>query len=143
MNTVTRLAVGALSALAIAAPVTIASPSPATAQDGKSWTTIERGFGAKHQACKVSINGGDAWKIYNRLNSSKVTGGRLRASMTRTKGGEMTSHDWQSGWVRKGHISDVGFVTMPRKPGIGLAMSLAGDNAGTGGVVKPSEIGRC
>lgn len=35
--------------------------------------------------------------------------------MTRTNDGRMTVHDWQSGWVRKGHISDVGFVTMPRK----------------------------
>jgi hypothetical protein len=145
LNNVTRLMVGALATLAVAAPVTTATAAQAHTQAhaAKSWTVVETGFKAKHEACKVSINGGDGWRIYNRLDSRKVTGGRLRASMTVTHNDAKTSHTWTSGWVHEGDLSAVGSIAIQRKPGYGLEMSLAGDNAGNGGSLTPANIHLC
>jgi hypothetical protein len=147
LKNLTGLVVCALAACAVVAPVTTAYAAPAPAAHARaaatSWTVIETGFKAKHDACKVSDNGGAAWKIYNRLDARKVTGGRLRAAMTVTHNGAMTSHTWTSGWVHKGDVSPNGSVTIPRKSSYGLEMSLAGDNAGSGGELTPADIGRC
>ena len=100
---------------------------------------MEKGFKAKQQACKKSIDNGGAWRIFNRLDSSKVTGGRLRATMTVLHNNHTTNRSWESGWVRKGTISDVGTVVIPREPGYSLAMSLAADQAGNGGAADGSR----
>lgn len=144
MNIVTRLAVGSLGVLAVAVPIASvnASASPAAPLGGRSWTTIETMQHAKHQACKVPVNNGTAWRIYNRLDSRNATGPRLRASMTVLEAGA-PAYSWTSGWVHRGDLSAVGSVFMPRTPAYKLEMSIAGDNAGNGGPVSPRDIGRC
>ena len=141
MNIFNRLAVGVVATAAALAPVLVVVPA-ANAQTN-SWTVIERANKARHGACKVSVNEGASWKVYNRLDSRQATGGRLRATMTVTVFGASTSRKWASGWVRRGHLSAVGSVIMPRKPGRQLVMTLAGDNSGSGGTVAVGAIGRC
>jgi hypothetical protein len=144
LNKLTRLVVAAAAATAVIAPVTAANAAPARPEAGRHWTTVESGFSAKQQACKVSVNGGSAWKIYNRLNASKVTGGRLASTLTATyQGKPVGARSWKSGWVKKRHISAVGTFRVPRKAGWALQMSLYGDNAGNGGVLKVAAIRHC
>lgn len=143
LNIVTRLAVGSLAVLAVAAPTTAANASaPATQQGGRSWTTIETMQHAKHQACKVSVQDGDAWKIYNRLDSRDATGSRLRASMTVLEAGA-AAYAWTSGWVRRDELSTVGSVLLPRAAAYELEIALRGDESGKGGPVRARDIGRC
>lgn len=144
MNKLTRLAVGVLAATAVVVPVTAASAAPARPSAGKHWTVVESGFKAKQEACKVSANGGAAWKIYNRLDSRRVTGGRLAATLTATyKNKPVPSRSWKSGWVKKGHLSSVGTFNVPKAAGWALTMSLYGDNAGNGGTLTVSKIAHC
>jgi hypothetical protein len=145
MNTLTRISVGVATALVALAPLSAAQAAPARASVAKHWTTIETiGKPAgKQQACKVLINRGRDWKIYNRLNDSKVTGGKLEATLTVTQKGVPTKAVWDSGYVHPGHISKVGTVILPRKPGNGLTMAIHGTNFGNGGVVKIGNIGHC
>ena len=141
MNILNRLAVGVVATTAALAPVLVVAPA-ANAQ-ANHWTVIERSNRAKHDACKVSVNNGTAWKVFNRLDSRQATGGRLRAAMTATLNGADTQRKWASGWVRKGHLSAVGSVIMPRQPGRRLVMTLAGDNSGSSGTIATAAIGRC
>jgi hypothetical protein len=141
VNTFNRLAIGVVATAAALAPVLVVVPA-ANAQT-YHWTVIERSNNARHGACKVPVNKGTSWKIFNRLDSRQATGGRLRATMTVTVNGANTSRKWASGWVRRGHLSAVGSVIMPRKPGRQLVMTLAGDNSGSGGTVAIRAIGRC
>ena len=141
MNILNQLAVGVVATAAALAPVLVVAPA-ADAQ-ANHWTVIERSNRAKHDACKVAVNNGTAWKIFNRLDSRQATGGRQRATMTVTLNGADTQRTWASGWVRKGHLSTVGSVIMPRQPGRGLVMTLAGDNSGGGGTIATGAIGRC
>jgi len=144
LNIVTRLAVGSLAVLAVAAPTAAvnASAAPGAQQAGRSWTTIETMQHAKHQACKVRINDDTAWRIYNRLDSRNATGPRLRAGMITTEAGA-TAYSWTSGWTRRGELSTVGSVIKPDGSAYKLEMSLNGDNAGKGGAIRPRAIGLC
>jgi hypothetical protein len=141
MPRLTTVAIGTLAALAVAVPAT-AAPSAASAQAGRSWTTVTSLGGAKQQACKVSVAGGAAWRIYNRLDARNA-GSRVRASMTVTRGGATTSRVWNSGWVHKGDISSTGTVRLARAAGYGLQFTLAADQMGNGGLVKARSIRLC
>ena len=141
MNILTRLAVGSLTVLAVAAPVL--TGSPAQAATAKTWTTVEGSHGAKQQACKVLTNAGTDWRIYNRLDSRRATGPRLHASMTVTKDSSATASRWDSGWVQKGRLSGTGTVVLPRKPGYALQMTIGGDQFGGGGTLTAARVGHC
>lgn len=145
MNTLTRISVGVAAAFVVLAPVAAAQAAPSHTSVAKHWTTIETiGKPAgKQQACKVLENQGRDWKIYNRLNDSRVTGGKLEATLTVSRHGVPTKAHWDSGYVRPGHISKVGTLILPRKPGNGLIMTIHGTSFGNGGVVKIASIGRC
>ena len=145
MNTLTRISVGVATALVVLAPLSAAQAAPARASLAKHWTTIETiGKPAgKQQACRVLVNSGRDWKIYNRLNDSRVTGGKLEATLTVSKNGVATKASWDSGYVRPGHISKVGTLILPRKPGNGLIMTIHGTSFGNGGIVKIKHIAHC
>lgn len=143
MNSLTRSLVVVASTLAVAAPVGLASAAQAHPNAGRTWTTIEVLGKGKQEACKVSANGGNAWKIYNRLDSRKA-GGKLEATLTVTKKSKPTSRTWDSGYVKAGHISAVGTVLLPRTgTGFGLLMTIHGENFGNGGIVKIATIKHC
>lgn len=141
VNILNRLAMGVVATTTALAPVLVVVPTAHAAAN--NWTVIERGNKAKHGACKVPVNNGAAWKIFNRLDSRQATGGRQRATMTVTFKGANTQRKWASGWVRKGNLSAVGSVIMQRQPGRGLVMTLAGDNSGSGGTIAVGNISRC
>lgn len=144
MKKLVLTAVGGAAAAALMVPVATASAAPDRPAAGKHWTVVETGFKAKQEACKVTTNGGAAWKIYNRLDSRKVTGGRLAATLTATYNKKpVTARSWKSGWVKKGHVSSVGTFNVPKAKGWALTMSLYGDNAGNGGERTIASIGHC
>lgn len=141
MNKLIRTAVGFLAAAAVLAPTSAAAS--AHAAPGKDWTTVETLNRAKHQACKVSVDEGTAWKIYNRVDARRLARGRVAATLTATRSGEPTTRGWESGWVRHGNLSDVGTFKVPKQGAWALEMSLYADQSGTGGELAVSDIGRC
>ena len=108
----------------------------------KSWTTVHRLNGAKAQACKVSVDGGASWRIYNRVDARNATT-RTQARMWVTHDGVDTRRKWSSGWVGRGTISAVGSLLVPRAPGYVIEHSLSADQSGTGGQVRAADIGHC
>jgi hypothetical protein len=147
MTRSTTVVVGTLAALAVTVPA-VASPSaapteaPAEIQVAKSWTTVHRLNGSKAQACKVSVDGGSSWRIYNRVDARNATT-RTQAEMWVTRDGVDTRRKWSSGWVGRGTISAVGSLFVPRAPGYVIEHALFADQSGTGGQVAASAIGRC
>ena len=147
MTRLTTAVVGTLAALAVTLPAA-ASPSAASteaaadAAAAKSWTTVHRLNGAKAQACKVSVDGGASWRIYNRVDARNATT-RTQAQMWVTRDGVDTRRKWSSGWVGRGTISAVGSLLVPRAPGYVIEHSLSADQSGTGGTVRAADIGHC
>lgn len=141
MNSFTRMAVGTLTVAAVMAPISAGAAAPVVV--GKDWTTLESLNRAKQQACKVSVDEGTAWKIYNRVDARRLARDRVAATLTATRGGEPTSRGWESGWVRHGDLSGVGTFKVPKRGAWALTMALYGDQAGTGGELAVSDIGRC
>ncbi len=131
---------GRLTAVILATAAVTALPTASDAAN--SWTTVTRMDGAKHQACKVPVNGGADWKIKNRLVNGNQT--RVGAGMYVQLNGEDTGEQWRSGLVARGQTSPVGSVTMPRGDS---AYTLVGTmyeaQAGGGGPVSISDLGRC
>ena len=145
MTHLTRMAVGAVAAAAFLAlaPTATAVADPAPRAAGKDWTKIEAVLNAKQQACKVPVKDGSAWKIYNRLDARHADARRVRATLTATRSGTATTRDWDSGWVRKGNVSDVGAFIVPDGDIWALTMTEYGDQAGGGGELGVADIGRC
>ena len=143
MNRLITTVVGTLAALAVALPAA-ASPSAASteAPAAKSWTTVHRLNGSKAQACKVSVDGGASWRIYNRVDARNATA-RTQARMWVTHDGVDTRRKWSSGWVGRGTVSAVGSLLVPRAPGYVIEHSLSADQSGTGGPVRAADIGHC
>jgi hypothetical protein len=143
MNRLITTVVGTLAALAITLPAAAsASAASSEAPAAKSWTTVLRLNGAKAQACKVSVDGGASWRIYNRLDARNATT-RTQAQMWVTHDGVDTRRKWSSGWVARGNISAVGSLLVPRAPGYVIQHSLSADQSGTGGEVRAADIGHC
>jgi len=144
VNKFTRTAVGALAVAAVIAPFSAATASSARLATGKHWTTVEAALGAKQQACKVMVNDGTAWRIYNRLDARRATTPRVAATLTAVHHGTpVAARSWASGWVSDGHVSDVGTFKVPKARGWTLTMTLYGDEAGTGGELTVAGIDRC
>ncbi len=96
----------------------------------------------RRQACKVSVDSGASWRIYNRVDARNATM-RTQARMWVTRDGVDTWRKWNSGWVGWGTISAVGSLVVPRAPGFVIQHSLFADQSGTGGDVRAADIGRC
>jgi hypothetical protein len=143
MTRLITVVVGTLAALAVTLPAAAsASAAPADAPAAKSWTTVERLVGSKAQACKVSVDSGASWRIYNRVDARNATA-RTQARMWVTHDGVDTRRNWSSGWVARGTISAVGSLLVPRAPGYAIEHSLSADQSGTGGTVRAADIGHC
>ncbi|WP_183095921.1 hypothetical protein [Nocardioides stalactiti] len=135
---------GALTVAAVIAPLSAAGTAEARPAPGRDWTTIETFEGAKQQACKVAINDGTAWRIFNRLDARRLSDGRVAATLTATRSGEpVADRSWASDWVRHGNVSDVGSFKIPRGARWALTMSVYGDQSGTGGELSAASIDRC
>ena len=145
MNKFTRMAVGALTVAAVIAPLSTVTAASALPAVGKDWTTLESLNRAKQQACKVSVDEGTAWKIYNRLDARMMPRRwvRIRSTLTATRSGVPTARDWDSGWVRHGNVSAVGTFKIPKTGPWALTMSIYGDNAGSGGELTADDIRHC
>ena len=141
MTTLGRLGATVLTTAVLAVPVLAASASAAApVAAGKHWSTIARWEGAQQQACKVSVRGGAAWKIYGRLVNGQQA--RIGAGMNVRHGDEVTS-TWRSPLIDEGDTSQVGSVVLPRKPGRVLEAFQFQSQSGTGGVIRLARIGSC
>jgi hypothetical protein len=141
VNRLTRTVVGALAAAAVALPISVSAP--AQAAPGKDWTTLQTLNRAKQQACKVTTNDGNAWRIFNRVNARLLADGRVVARLSATRGDDSALREWTSGWVRHGNISAVGAINVPKRGSWALSMSISGGQFGDGGGVTIAQIGRC
>ena len=111
------------------------------AQAADDWGTMTEMESAKLQACKVSADGGDAWKVKLRVRNGNDY--RVKGIGQVYKGGEPTNREWNSRWVRSGDSSAVGSVTMPRGPRFELLHGISFGEGGNGGMSSASGIGRC
>jgi hypothetical protein len=140
MHLVSRaVAVTALS-LTLAAPAVAAQAS--ADHRGTSWRALVTMDGGKVQACKVATTTTGPWKVKLRVNASSATT-KLRGSATVFKGSHATAQTWSSGWVAKGHVSDVGTVKLTRGSAYSLSVGLSASQAGTGGTFTAGDIVHC
>lgn len=132
---------GAL-ALILCCGFLIAGAASSASAASRNWTTLLVFHGAKHQACKVSVDDGQTWRVFTRLDGRKASS-RVQAGMTVTKDGSETDRTWLSGWVEEGTVSRVGSVKLPRRAGWGLSAWTGGEQAGSGADFKAHQVGRC
>lgn len=123
------------------------SASTATTDDaaraaGKNWGTIRTMEGALHQACRVSVDNGAKWRVFNRVDARRADW-RSSAYMEVLHNGVGTGAKWDSGRVRPGTISDVGSVLLPRKPGYKLREGGGTKLGGSSSVIKVASLNRC
>jgi len=128
---------GASAVLALA--VTLSTAGPAAAVN--DWSNVDDLDRAKLQACKVSADGGDAWKIKLRVKNGNDY--RVKSTVRVYDGETATDSRWGSGWVRRGDTSAIGSVTMGRTETWELQYAFFADQLGTGGGVRADAIGRC
>lgn len=114
----------------LSASTATAAADGATRAAGRNWDTIGNIDGALHQACRVSIHKDTKWRVYNRLDARHGEA-RAEARMTVLHDGAATGEVWRSGWITPGHVSDVGSVVVPRRPGYEVR-AFGADNAGGG-----------
>lgn len=126
-----------LAALGLVATLSTALPASAA----NDWGTLDDLDDAKLQACKVSADGGDAWKIKLRVKNGN--GYRVKSTARVYEGGDATDSRWASGWVRRGDTSPVGSVKMGRGSAFEVEYSLNADQLGGGGLKGSADIGRC
>ncbi len=126
-----------LAALGLAA--TLAAAAPAAAAN--DWGTLDRLDDAKLQACKVSADGGDAWKVKLRVKNGNDY--RVKSTARVYESGNATDSRWASGWVGRGDTSSVGSVTMGLGSAWRVSFSLSADQLGGGGERGPGSIRGC
>jgi hypothetical protein len=128
----------ALAAITLALATPLAS---AHAAQGRNWKTLSEIDGGKVQACKVATTKTGPWKIKLRVDATDATT-RVNGSAFVTKGDKTVDH-WKSGWIAKGHGSDVGTVKLPRGSAYSFGAGIAVSQAGNGGTFKPGQIKAC
>jgi hypothetical protein len=138
MTVVRRSATGALAALAIvlAGPALTAHAAPYHFQ------TLTSISGAKLQACRIPTTASSPVMIKMRVNAMRASG-RVNGLGNATHNGTRVGHGWTSGWVRKGHVSAVGTVRVPRGATYALDAGLGTGAMGNGGSFKPTSIHTC
>ena len=147
VTTLKRLGAAALSAAILVAPVVAVSSAdaaPAPERAGKSWSVIAKWYGAKQQACKVSIRDGKAWKVHTRVVNGRQAEIGVGLMVNKTvKGKTVTKDDWRSPIMGKGKTSKVGSVVLP----IGAAWTMDAfqfqGQMGDGGPVSIKKIRKC
>lgn len=136
MNLVSRAAAVSACALALTAPAVGAHAS------GYSWKTLATVSGGKIQACKVPTTTDGPWKIKVRVDATHAAG-KVSGSATITKNDNSTKDSWTSGWVAKGHVSEVGTVTLPKDAKYAVNAGIGTGGMGNGGSFKAGDIKPC
>jgi hypothetical protein len=136
MTFASRAAVTAAFALALTGPALAAHAS------GNDWKTLSTTAGGKLQACKIATTATGPWKIKLRVDATQAsTSVSGRAWVL--KGDANTDQTWKSGWVAKGHVSDVGTVRLPRGAEYTLNAGIGTHDMGNGGSFRPGAIRAC
>jgi len=140
MTVVRRSATGALAALAlvIAGPALSANAAHRTFH----FQTLASISGAKVQACRIPGPVSKPVTIKLRVNATKATG-RVSGVGSATHNGNRVGRTWTSGWVRKGHISPVGTVRVPRGTTYALDSGIGTGAMGNGGSFQARSIRTC
>lgn len=126
----------------LSASTATAATDDAARAAGKNWGTITTVEGARHQACRVSVDNGAKRRVYNRVNARRADR-RTLAGMKVLHNGVGTGARWTSGWVTPGNISDVGSVLVPNKPGYKLEVNMGSKLGGSSRVIKVGSLNRC
>jgi len=129
-------ATGLAAALGLAATLLTAAPASAA----PDWETLSRLDEARLQACKVPVDGGDAWRVRLRLRNGNDY--RVKSTVTVLRGGNATDRRWRSGWVPSGE-GEAGAVRAGTGAGWQLSFSVSADELGGGGTRSVSSVGRC
>jgi hypothetical protein len=129
-------AAGLAATLGLAAALLTAAPAVAA----PDWGTLSSLDDAKLQACKVSVDDGDAWRV--RLRVKNGNDYRVRSVVTVHRGGNATDRVWRSGWVAGGG-TESGQVRTGTGAVWDLVYSLSADELGGGGTTSVSALGRC
>lgn len=134
-----RLAARTAGVAALGLVATLSTALPASAAN--DWGVLSDLEDAKLQACKVSADGGDAWKIKLRVKNGN--GYRVKSTARVFDDGAATDSRWASGWVRRRETSPVGSVKMGRGATWTVSFSLSADQFGGGGERGSDSINRC
>lgn len=152
MNLVTRMLVGACATAAVLAPTAAIADTPAPesaayakapAKRFKAVQTLEK---AKLEVCKQESKNKKSWKVYGRINVTKVKvkGAKFSGSLYVYKEGvEQPTDEWRSPLTKKGKISKAGAVVVPKKGGYTLSGGIGTEAFGDGGPIKMSKVKKC
>jgi hypothetical protein len=130
------------AAATAALTVALAAPAFSAQAAGNDWKTLSTTAGGKIQACKVETTDTGPWRIKLRVDASNATTS-VSGSAYVMKGDKNTDQKWRSGFVAKGHISDVGTVKLTRGKEFTLSAGIGTHNMGNGGSFKPGQIRAC
>jgi hypothetical protein len=131
----------ALAGTATALTLVLTGPALSAHASGLSWKSLVTFDGAKIQACKVPTTATGPWKVKLRIDATKASA-RVEGAGYAVKGSR-TLDSWKSGWVARGHISDVGVVQLPRGSEYTLNAGLGGGQSGDGGSFAHTQIPHC
>ena len=140
MNVVRRAAIGALAALTIV----LAGPALGAdaAQRPHHFQTLASINGAKVQACRIPTAVTRPVTIKLRVDARKATS-RVSGVGSATHNGNRIGQGWTSGWVRRGHLSTVGTVRVPRGTTYALDAGIGTGAMGNGGSFAARSIRTC
>ena len=137
MNLVRRSAIGALATTAIV----LAGPAISAHASAPHFQTLATTVGGKVQACRVPTTAATV-TIKMRVDARKASG-RVSGLGSATHNGTRVGKEWDSGWVRRGHVSKVGTVKVPRGAAYALDAGIGTANMGNGATFKPLAIRTC
>jgi len=152
MNPVTRMLVGACAAVAVLAPTAAVAntPAPTSAAHAKApakrFKAVQSLEKAKLEVCRKETSNKKGWKVYGRINVTKVTikGAKFSGTLMVTKEGvDEPTATWRSPLTRKGKISKVGAVVVPKKGGYTLSGGIGTEAFGDGGPIKLAKVRKC
>lgn len=142
MSVLRRTATGAVAALA----VVIAGPALTATAAGNPhhlhFKTIESVSGAKLQACRLHTAASKPWKVKVRVDARK-SAGKVTAAAQGLHGSTPVGKGWTSGTVRRGHVSAIGTVIVPRGAAYTMSAGIGNGGMGNGGDFKVADLGRC
>ena len=142
MTILTRIAAVSATAAILALPtLTAASAGAAPAAPAKKWGVIAKAWGAKQQACKVSVKDGEAWKVFTRVVNGRTA--EVGVGLMVNLDGESTDIRFATPLTGKGKTSKAGSVVLPVADGYTLAAFQFQGAMGDGGEIAIGKIRAC
>ncbi len=145
MTILTRLAAVSATAAILAVPTLTASSAAAAgaapAAPAKKWGVIAKAWGAKQQACKVSVRGGEAWKVFTRVVNGRTA--EVGVGLMVNLDGESTDIRFATPLTAKGKTSKAGSVVLPVADGYTLVAFQFQGAMGDGGEIGIGKIRKC